>query len=179
MIHLRKIARQSGQRSPGRGHARLPVGDYARLLRFLESRLSNEQDARDLAQEAYLRLLRASSEKLIQDPVAYLFRIARNLLYEWYTSLPPPAESLDRAEIAGEKASAEDRLEMALHMDKLERALRRLSPKRRAVVLMHRRDGMTYGEIAEQLGISSSMVKKHLSLGLVECRNSLRALREN
>lgn len=149
------------------------------MLRFLESRLSSEQDARDLAQEAYLRLLRASNAKLIHDPAAYLFRIARNLLHEWYTSLPPPAESLSESVVVGEEMPVEDRLEMALYMDKLEKVLRRLPPKCRAAVLMHRRDGMTYDEIAATLGISSSMVKKYLSRGLAQCRIGLRGLRED
>ena len=106
--------------------------------------------------------------------MAYLFRIARNLLHEWYTSSPPPAEPLDEVELADEGLTVEDRAELAQHMDRLEEVLRHLSPKCRAVILMHRRDGMTYDEIAAKLGISSSMVKKYLSQGLARCRVGLR-----
>ena len=151
---------------------------YGRLLGFLCARLANEQDAQELAQEAYLRLLRASDAKLIRDPVAYLFRIARNLLYEWYTSSPPPAEPLHEFELVDEGLTVEDRAEISQHMDRLEEVLRHLSPKCRAVILMHRRDGMTYDEIAARLEISSSMVKKYLSQGLARCRVGLRRYRE-
>ena len=126
-----------------------------------------------------MRLLRASDSKLIRDPAAYLFRIARNLLHEWYTSSPPPQESLDDVELADEGLTVEDQANIAQSMDHLEKALRRLSPKCRAVVLMHRRDGMTYNEIAAALGISSSMVKKYLSRGLAHCRVSMRRFYES
>ncbi|MCY4156053.1 MAG: sigma-70 family RNA polymerase sigma factor [Gammaproteobacteria bacterium] len=145
------------------------ASQYGRLLAFLNMRLANEQDARELAQEAYLRLLRATRARLIEDPTAYLFRIARNLLYEWYVSLPPDSEPLSGSAPSADLA-VEEQAALAQHMDRLEDALRRLSPKCRAVVLMHRRDGMTYKEIGAALGISASMVKKHLAHGLVSCR---------
>ena len=167
--------------STGENLRREPVAgelQYVRLLRFLGARLPNEQDAQELAQEAYLRMLRVSDANLIRDPAAYLFRIARGLLQEWYASLPPPRDSLDDVELADEGRTVEDQANIAQNMDRLEKALRRLSPKCRAVVLMHRRDGMTYDEIAADLGISSSMVKKHLSRGLAHCRVSLRRFYE-
>lgn len=159
------------------GHAR-EAGDkgarqYHRLLRFVRARLADEQDARELAQEAYLRLLRASQSKLINDPEAYLYRIARNLLYEWYTSLRPRNESLEESELPGPDLRVEESVEIAQQIDQLNKVLTQLSPKCRAVVLMHRRDGMTYAEIGAALGISSSMVKKYLSQGLARCRISM------
>ena len=132
--------------STGENLRREPVAgelQYVRLLRFLGARLPNEQDAQELAQEAYLRMLRVSDANLIRDPAAYLFRIARGLLQEWYASLPPPRDSLDDVELADEGRTVEDQANIAQNMDRLEKALRRLSPKCRAVVLMHRRDGMT------------------------------------
>jgi RNA polymerase sigma factor (sigma-70 family) len=44
-----------------------------------------------------------------------------------------------------------------------------LSAKCRAVLIMHRRDGMTCDEIGERLNISRSMVKRYLANGLRHC----------
>ena len=155
------------------------VRQYDRLLRFMGARLANERDAEELAQEAYVRLLRASKSRLNNDPVAYLFRIARNLLHEWYASRPPQSDSLEEHELRDTGLSVEDQTEVSQYMDRLESALNQLAPKCRAAILMHRRDGMTYDEIAADLGVSSSMVKKYLSQGLARCRASLRGLRES
>lgn len=149
-----------------------------RLKRYLRSRLANEQDAQDLAQEAYLRLLRVKDPKLIQDPVAYLFRIARNLIHELYTTLPPPSDSIDDVEIATDGMSVEETVESQQQMDRLESVMEKLSPKCRAAIVMHRRDGMTYEEIAKALGVSTAMVKKYLSQGLARCRARLRRFHE-
>ena len=43
------------------------------LLRYLASRLPNGEDAKDLAQETYLRLLRGNRGELVRHPEAYLF----------------------------------------------------------------------------------------------------------
>ena len=149
-----------------------------RVERYLRSRLANEQDAQDLAQEAYLRLLRVSDPKLICDPVAYLFRIARNLVHELYTTLPPASDSIDDVELAAAGMTVEALVESDQQMERLEEVMAHLSPKCRAAIVMHRRDGMTYEEIANELGVSAAMVKKYLSQGLSRCRARLRRFHE-
>lgn len=162
------------------GERRLEVieDQGARVLRYLRSRLANEADAQDLAQEAYFRLLRVRDPKLIQDPVAYLFRIARNLIHELYTSLPPESESLDDADFPDSGMTIEAMADSRQQLDRLEAVLEHLPPKCRAAIVMHRRDGMTYDEIAEALGVSPTMVKKYLSQGLARCRARLRRFHE-
>src|SRR3954467_4222821 len=56
---------------------------HAELHRFLMRRLHSAQQAQDLAQEAYLRLLRVEHSELIRQPRAYLYRIAVNLVSEF------------------------------------------------------------------------------------------------
>jgi DNA-directed RNA polymerase specialized sigma24 family protein len=53
------------------------------LVRFIARRVRTVADARDLAQEAYVRLLRLERKDLIRDPRPYLYRIAANILYEY------------------------------------------------------------------------------------------------
>src|SRR5256885_14176105 len=53
------------------------------LVRFIARRLRRGTDARDLAQEAYVRLLSLKRQDLIRDPRPYLYRIAVNILYEF------------------------------------------------------------------------------------------------
>jgi len=151
----------------------------SRLQRYLRSRLANEADAQDLTQEAYLRLLRVGDPKLIRDPVAYLYRIARNLVHELHVGLPPKStDSVDVAELIDSGLEVEGLVECQQQIERLDRVMDKLSPKCRAVLVMHRRDGMTYGEIAEIMEISTAMVKKYLATGLSHCRKRLRRFHE-
>lgn len=147
------------------------------LLRFLTSRLPNGEDAKDLAQEAYLRLLRRNRDELVRHPEAYLFRIAANLMYEHWLKNRPESDqrafAIDPEMMESEELSTESSIAQQQSVDALERVLRVMPPTRRRVVLMHRRDGMTYNEIAGELGISVGMVKKHLAKGLARCREQL------
>ena len=52
--------------------------------------------------------------------------------------------------------------------------LKGLSPKARATLIMHRRDGLTLEQIGEALGVSRPMAKKYLAQALVRCRQALR-----
>ncbi len=150
------------------------------LLRFLSRRVATAADARDLAQEAYVRLLRIERQELITNPQAYLYRIAAHLVYEF--------ELKRRSDAAGLRRWKEECIETAVPVavdraadamvlrGRLGAAFKGLSPKCQAVLVMHRRDGMTYDEIGARLGISSSMVKKYLGIGLRHCRSRLRDL---
>lgn len=55
----------------------------------------------------------------------------------------------------------------------LRQVLATLSPKCQAVLLMHRRDGMTYQEIAAQMQLSVAMVKKYMARGLAACQKQM------
>lgn len=147
------------------------------LIRFISKRVRTIADARDLAQEAYVRLLRMERKELIRHPRAYLYRIAANILYEF--------ELKRKADVAGLARWTEEQLldrgaslvegdgEEVVLCSRIDLLLQELSPKCRAVLILHRRDGMTYEEVGRQIGISPSMVKKYLSQGLRHCRERL------
>ena len=149
-----------------------------RVEGFLRNKLGNPADAEELAQEAYLRLLRVKEPQLIQDPVAYLFRIARNLLGELYAG-SVGIDSLDNVELADQHANVEAEAERKQQMQRLEEVLEHVHPKCRAALILQRRDGMTVDEIAAELNLSRGMVKKHLAQGLARCRARLRRYHED
>ena len=73
-----------GHKPPGRGaslssvsRAFLENTDF--LKHFLKRFLTRAEDIEDLAQEAYLRSYRAEQERGVEQPKAYLFRVAKHL----------------------------------------------------------------------------------------------------
>lgn len=146
------------------------------LIRFISKRVRTVADARDLAQEAYVRLLRMQRKDLIRHPRAYLYRIAANVLHEFELQRKADVAGLARwteeQQLDGGGYARSDAEDPALR-SRLDSVLGELSPKCRAVLILHRRDGMTYEEIGTRIGISPSMVKKYLSQGLRHCRARL------
>ncbi len=56
----------------------------------------------------------------------------------------------------------------------MQELLAALPERTRAVLVMQYRDGLSYREIAQRMGVSSHMVKKHVVRGLATCRQALR-----
>jgi RNA polymerase sigma-19 factor, ECF subfamily len=146
------------------------------LRRYLSFRVNNRAEIDDLAQETYLRLLRIERIDLVRSPEALLFRIASNAVYEWRllarNRLPHGPSELDALEANDAEPTAD--VWRAEVTSALQAALARLSPKCRAVVVLHRREQLTYAEVGVTLGISIAMVKKYLSQGVALCREHLR-----
>lgn len=149
------------------------VGHYARLLRVVRSRGVNPDDAVDIVQDAYARLIVATERTEVRNPAAFLHVTAINLVRDraraWGSNRMSANETVSD-EIACPAPSAERTIIGRQNLAALERALEELPPKRRAVLVLYRFDNMSHAAIAEQLGLSISMVEKHVRLALDHCR---------
>src|SRR3546814_917428 len=132
-----------------------------RLLRFF-ARHGARQDAADLVQESFARLAgaRAKQGAAIERPEAYLSTIACNLLRDRARIALSRSLALhiptDEVPLAGHDPIAA--LEARDQIERLQASLARLSPKTRSIFLAHRREGMTYKEIANQPGLGVKAV---------------------
>jgi RNA polymerase sigma-70 factor (ECF subfamily) len=153
--------------------------EHGPVLRGFFVRRGAKDEAEDLVQETYLRLLRAHDCQgdAIANPEAYLFTVALNLAREqavrrrW--SLLPIEELENITTLLADEESVEDAAERAQRRQRLQALLRTLPERTRAVLVMQYRDGLSYKQIAERMGVSSHMVKKHVVRGLSVCRRAL------
>jgi RNA polymerase sigma-70 factor (ECF subfamily) len=146
-----------------------------RLRRFLRSRVRDAADVSDLVQEVFLRLLRVDDHETIRMPEAYLFALANHVLYQYRMRRSRVPQSVDIMDVLAEVQTVPEgdpaaQAEMQQRIEELERALSQLAPRARAAVVLHRRDGFSLEEVAAQLGVSRSMVKKYLAKALLHCR---------
>jgi RNA polymerase sigma factor (sigma-70 family) len=143
------------------------------LLRFLRQRLRVKEDAADVAQEAYVRLLQYEGSKSIASPSSMLFRIAINLANDLSRSQSTrrlaDEQSLEGIEIASDEPDVERRIAAEQDLDLLYAAIEELPPKCKNVFLLSRVKRMSYPEIAQHWGISVKMVEKHISHALKIC----------
>ena len=155
--------------------AKLFTDHRDRLQQYLRARLTNADDAAELAQEAYLRMLRVKRADLIRHPQAYLFRIANNLLHELYTGRRPESgESLELDLLETDEPSPEELAVLAGRREMVRRAVDELPEKCQAALTLHLQQGLTQAEIAERMNLSRQMVQKYLARGLSHCQKRLR-----
>ncbi len=150
-----------------------------RLRRFLASRLRHRSaDVPDLVQEVFLRLLRIERHETIRSPEAYLFTVAFHVLHQHVMRRSALPESVEITSLIDQMESAPQsdpatRAETQQQLDELQGALRQLSPKAQAVLLLHRRDGYSLEEIGARLGFSRAMAAKYLSKAFLHCRQRI------
>lgn len=151
-------------------------GRYRRELhRYLMRRLRRPEDVNDLAQEVYLRLIMISDEKVIEKPLPYLYGVASHVLADHMFDLKQRSH-IDWSEDADDWIESPacvlpddmaDRLNLQQQIDK---ALAQLPPTHAAVLLAHKRDGLSYEEVAEKLGLSVFTVEKYVTVAKAKIR---------
>nr|WP_294817271.1 RNA polymerase sigma factor [uncultured Sphingomonas sp.] len=138
--------------------------ERAGLLRFFRWRNAGSEEAHDLVQESFVRLLRVGAGPIL-SPGAYLRRIGHNLLRDRakiagrrFEALHVPA---DEASLAG--SDQHRLLEARDLLDRIERAMLELSPDTREAFVAHRIDGLAYAAIAARHGVSVKVVEKRIA----------------
>ena len=136
------------------------------LIRFFRRRLNNSEDAQDLAQETMLRFIRVAPSRQLATPQAYLRRIAANLArdhvgsgaHRFASRAAPFIEGLDVDAGVDQHQIVASRDELATW----EAILSKLKPRTLEIFLLSRVDGLTYQEIATQLGMTIWNVKANM-----------------
>lgn len=152
------------------------VAHYTKELhRYLARRLRNPQDVDDLAQEVYLRLLRMDETKCVRQPLAYLYGVAAHVVADFWiengrTQTNIENESVEELEDDSSAALPDDLAERLNLQQQLERAIAKLPPLQAAILVLHKRDGFSYEEVAAKLGISVHTVEKYLTKARAQIR---------
>ena len=149
---------------------------YDSLIHYLRSRVGSDAEARDIAQEAYLRLLRYREHQDAASLKALVFRIATNLVNMRARTVRarPGHEPLEAAlEVPANDPTPERQLLTEEQLTRLTEVIRRLPPKCQQVFVLNRFHHMGYQEIAARLGVSVKMVEKHIAHALSICRQEV------
>lgn len=155
--------------------ARLFREHNAALVRFTRARLGSEHEAREVAQEAYVRLLQLNRPGTISYLRAFLFKIAANLATDRLRARrrrPDRCDSTDE-NLAPFDLSPERECAGLQMVQVLDRALTELPQKCRTVLVLHRLEGLSRLEIAERLGIRERMVRLYMARALEHLRRRL------
>lgn len=145
------------------------------LVRMLKLRLGSYEDAREIAQEAYAKLLVVGNDKVVSYHRAYLFRIAQNLATDLlrkraYMELPEPDDlGLWRDPAANPERSAR----VAQIVDRLPAILAELPYNCTEAFRLVRIKQLSFAEAATRMGLTERMVRIHVARALAYCQQHL------
>jgi len=158
---------------------------HRELLNFLSRQVSDRDTAADLVQESYVRVLSAQSGgQAVTNMRALLYRTARNLVIDQHRrNEVRKHDDLDGIpEDQHPPAPQHLQPEEALASSQVIRAyvatIEALPARCREAFVLHVFDELSHAQTAQQMGISVSMVEKHVVRGMVACKICERRLRE-
>lgn len=147
---------------------------YDELVGFLTLKLRSRDQAMDVAQETFLRVLTQDSTVPVVQPRAFLYKTALNLTVDLFRKRQRRAEDSLDAEGMQESLIASPEQEAIVEAREqirlLYEAIMELPPRCRQVFLLHKFKDRSHAEIAAHFGISISMVEKHISKATAHCR---------
>lgn len=146
------------------------------LTAFARQRVGADEAA-DTVQETYLRVLQYSSLDALENPRAYLYRIAANTATDQGIAATARANRIEfeiepdalHSPCPGPEDIADSRQRLALCLA----AMEELPPVYRHVFLLHRVDGLTQSEVADALNIPRRTVERYIAKTLAHCVASL------
>jgi RNA polymerase sigma-70 factor (ECF subfamily) len=143
------------------------------LVAYASAIAGSHAQAEDVVQEAWFRLKRTNDFDLVQEPVAYLYRLVRNLAIDTRRTLTretartaseSAADVLTDEQPSPEQAIlARDELRVVLE------ALAELPERTRIAVRMNRMEGRKLQEVANHLGLSVTRTHALIAEGIAHC----------
>lgn len=140
----------------------------ASLFRYLTGLVASSEDAAELVQESYARLLQHDEVAQLEAVSrTYLFQIATNLARDHYrrriTRHSLAHIDVDELEIADECAEPEHRMVWDQTIHAVKGGIKELPPLTRRIFLLSRFRDKTYPQIAALLGVSTRTVERKMS----------------
>lgn len=143
-------------------------------MRFTPTR----EDAEEVMQEAYVRLLNAPN--LESDDArarSYLFRTAKHLAFDLHRRRKARCEHLhvdiDTLDMGSDEPCPEEWADWHSCLEVFRGALRDLLPRPREAFRLHCNERMTYQRIADKLGVSKKTIERDIAMVQRVCRSRL------
>ena len=150
---------------------------YAKFVNFADAVIRDRTAAKDIVQEAFIRIwLNRAKLDENQSLENYIYVIVKRLLLNYMRDAKPKVslESESAQAVQSSVWGGQDLVVIANETrSRINDAIDRMPPQRRAVFTMSRHQGLSNKEIAESLQISVKTVERHITLALAELRENI------
>ncbi|AYF47877.1 RNA polymerase subunit sigma [Pseudomonas fluorescens] len=146
--------------------------DNHRWLRaWLYRQLKCPQDAADLTQDTFIRVLDARQLTQLEEPRAFLSTVARRLLFSFWRRKRLEQSYLESLALLPEcySPSEEDLALVREALESIDRLLNGLPARVRQIFILSRLEGLTQPLIAQQLNVSLATVERDLRRAFLHC----------
>lgn len=160
---------------PDRSRALTEIFDKynASMVRFLAIRIGSAEDAKEILQEAYAKVLALDRPRTISLLAGYLWRTAFNLAMDRKRERAVRERFNRTAACVAEKGhlSAESTCEARETLAIVDRAIGKLPPRCAEAFVLHVLKGLKQEEVGRAMGISGETVRKHVarSFEYIQC----------
>lgn len=144
---------------------------------WLRKRLGDREQAADIAQDTFLRLLLSGRLPSLDEGRSYLAQIARNLVIDQWRRQRIERAYLDSIALLPEPASPslETRAMVIETLLQIDAMLDAMPAKVREAFLLSQFEGLSYPQVAERLQVSVSSVQKYMQRAIAACYQVLYA----
>lgn len=151
----------------------------AELCRYVINKVNVTNDeAQDIVQAAFARVIEMDFEQ-IKNPRALLYKTSYNIAIDQVRHSGVRQRHVQAVVDSGstvvEELSPERIHDGKRQLSLVVKALWGMPKKRRRLLLMNRFDGQSYAQIARTVGLSETVVRKHVTKALLDCQKALQA----
>ena len=148
---------------------------HAPLVRFLTQRTGSIEVAKEIAQDAYVKVLAVERQGSIASLASYLWRCALNLMTDHGRRRGVRERFVQavRAEAEQLAPSAETVVDARQRLDIIEQALEQLPPRCLEAFILRVVQGLPFDEVGQSMGISGRMAKIYVARALAYLHESL------
>lgn len=158
--------------------------ERSRLLNFIRRHAPDPDDAEDILQDVFYRLVEANRLLMpIEHVTGWLYRVARNRITDLFRKKEP--ENFSDLEVDDEEglqfedllpspdAGPEATYVRSLLLDKLQRALAELPKDQREVFIAQEFEGRSFRQIADETGVSMNTLLSRKRYAVLHLRKRL------
>ena len=152
--------------------------EQSRLRSFIRRRVPDPRDAEDILQDVFARLVEANRLLMPIDHVtAWLFRVARNRIVDFFRARSPDADDVSELEELLPSADAGPDAVYARNvlLDEIALAIDELPKDQRDVFVAHELEGRSFKELSAETGVSVNTLLSRKRYAVLRLRQRLQA----
>jgi len=152
----------------------------AKIYAFIYFKVSDQEKAHELTNEVFMkafRYLKNNESHKIENFQALLYKIARNLVIDFYRTRRQNV-SLEAVSEIVSKEDVSKRIDDKLNIEKVAKAVKQLPEDYREIIILRFIDGLSFSEISHSTGKSLGSCRMLVYRGIKKIKNIIINRRE-